>query len=185
MRICVFCASAQGLAESLLGSARVVGEAIGARGDTLVWGGGRTGLMGEVARAARAAGARTYGVIPEALTTTELADHDSDELHIVGTMRLRKDRMDQQADAFIVLPGGLGTLEELFEIWVLALLKYHHRPIVLVNVDGFYDPLLAWLDTMVQQGVARKHSLDHLIVVDDAADACPQIDAALAARDDA
>lgn len=164
--VCVYCSSTDGLDPRFVEQARRMGTLIGQRGDRLVWGGGRVGLMGEVARAARQAGAETFGVIPESMTDVEVADYEA-ELVITETMRQRKHRMDQEADAFVVLPGGFGTLEELAEVLVLRILKYHDRPIVIVNIDGFYDPLVQLFDHFVDHGVARRRYLDLVHVVED------------------
>lgn len=156
--ICVYCSSSNDLNPDWHALATDLGTLIGQHGDRLVWGGGRVGLMGDVARATREAGGQTFGVIPESMTDKEIADYDSTELVITKTMRERKQLMDEKADAFVVLPGGFGTLEELVEVHVLKILGYHNRPIVMVNPDGFYDPLRELFDHFVEQGMAKpKH----------------------------
>jgi uncharacterized protein (TIGR00730 family) len=125
-----------------------VGTRLAAEGYGLVSGGGRVSMMGAVARAARAGGAHTVGVIPAHLVPLEVADTDADELIVVDTMRDRKALMDARADAFIALPGGIGTLEELFEVWTWSQLGLQHKPCALLNVAGYYDHLLAFLDHM-------------------------------------
>jgi len=137
--VCVYCASSDGVAPSNLALAEEVGLAIAARGWTLVSGGGRRSMMGAVARGARAGGARTVGVIPRSMVEREWADHESDELLVTDTMRDRKSMMDAHADAFLTLPGGIGTLEELFEVWSSGVLDLHRKPVVLLDPDGHYN----------------------------------------------
>ncbi|GKT26276.1 TIGR00730 family Rossman fold protein [Acidovorax sp. SUPP3334] len=134
-------------------SAIATGEWIGRHGGQLVYGGGRSGLMGTVAEATRRAGGRVVGVIPQALVDKELANRDCDELHIVETMHERKAMMAERSNAFLALPGGIGTFEELFEVWTWRQLGYHDKPIGLLNVDGYYDGLLAFLQTSVASGL--------------------------------
>jgi len=165
--ICVFCASSRTLEERWLGLARTVGEELGRRGHTLVSGGGRVGMMGAVAAGARATGAHTVGVIPQSLVDREIADRDADELVITEDMFARKDVMIEKADAFLTLPGGLGTLDELFEVWITATLRSHAKPIVLLDADGFYSGLIDWLAGLVPQGFARAQGLDLLTVAAD------------------
>jgi len=132
--------------------AETVGQWIGQQGGQLVYGGGRTGLMGTVAAATRMAGGRVVGIIPKALVDRELANTFCDELHIVDTMHERKAMMGERADAFLALPGGLGTFEELFEIWTWRQLGYHDKPIGILNVAGYYDQLLGFLEQCVDEG---------------------------------
>ena len=142
-----------------------------ADGHALVSGGGRVSMMGAVARAARGGGAHTIGVIPAHLVPLEVADTDADELVVVDTMRERKRIMDERADAFLALPGGIGTLEELFEVWTAGSLGMHAKPVVVLDPDGFYDPLWAYLDTLRDRGFVRAAALDALVrvtTVDDA-----------------
>ena len=130
--------------------------------------------MGAVARAARAGGAATIGVIPEALVDLEMADHDADELIVTPDMRARKGEMDRRCDAFICLPGGLGTLEELLEIWVSHTLGMHAKPVVVLDPGGHYAPLWAYLEELRERGFVRQSALDVLVRVSD-------VDAAFAA----
>jgi uncharacterized protein (TIGR00730 family) len=160
--VCVFCASGPVAAEHLA-LAREVGAGIAARGWTLVSGGGRVGMMGEVARAARAGGAHTVGVIPTGLVDREVADDDADELVVVGGMRERKAEMDARCDAVVALPGGLGTLEELFETWTARYLGMHAKPVVLCDPGGHYDGLLAWVEGLTGTGFVSAGSLDALV----------------------
>src|SRR5262245_35246810 len=139
--ICVFCASSRRLETRWLDLAREVGRAIGRRKHTLVSGGGRVGMMGTVAEGARETGAHTLGIIPQSLVDLEVADMSADELAVTDGMASRKLLMIDKSDAFLVLPGGLGTLDELFEVWSTATLAMHHKPIVLLDTGGFYRDL--------------------------------------------
>jgi len=132
-----------------------VGTELGRRGHTLVSGGGALSCMGAVARAARAAGARTVGVIPAALLELEVGDREADELLVVDDMRTRKRLMDEQADGFLALPGGLGTLEELTEVWTARFLGLHDKPVVALDLHGLFAPLRAQVDLMVERGFVR------------------------------
>ena len=149
--ICVYCGSRPGERPEFRAAAEAVGRWIGEQRGQLVYGGGRTGLMGIVAEATRAAGGRVVGVIPQALVDKELANHASDELHVVDTMHERKAMMGERADAFVALPGGIGTFEELFEIWTWRQLGYHDKPVGILNVAGYYDGLLAFLAHSVRE----------------------------------
>jgi uncharacterized protein (TIGR00730 family) len=157
--VCVFCASSTRIAEPHLQLAADVGTALGRRRWTLVSGGGSVGSMGAVARAARAAGARTVGVIPRALVALEVADHDADELVVTEDMRTRKAAMDARCDAVLTLPGGLGTLEELFETWTAASLGLHTKPVVVLDPFGTYAGLRAYVDTLVEEHFVRSEAL--------------------------
>ncbi len=146
--LCVFCGSQAGASPTYAEAATAVGRALAGRGWTLVYGGGRVGLMGTLADAALAAGGKVIGVIPAALADRELAHEDLTGLEVVASMHERKARMSALADGFIALPGGIGTLEELFEVWTWSQLGIHPKPCGLLNVAGYYDPLLAFLDRM-------------------------------------
>ncbi len=158
--VCVYCGSRAGLNSRFTSAALEVGSWIGQHGGQLVYGGGKSGLMGVVADAALAAGARVVGVIPKALVEKELAHRGCSELHIVDSMHDRKRMMAQHADAFLALPGGIGTLEELFEVWTWRQLGYHDKPIGLLNVDGYYDKLLGFLDSAVERQFMGKWQMD-------------------------
>jgi uncharacterized protein (TIGR00730 family) len=158
----VYCASSTRIDPAYLELAGAVGAELARRGWGLVTGGGCISMMGAVARAARAGGGHTTGVIPRQLMTVEIADLDSDELVVVETMRLRKAEMDARADAFLALPGGIGTLEELFEVWTAASLGMHAKPVVVLDPDGFYAPLWQWLEQLVGTGFVRQPALDLL-----------------------
>jgi len=143
--LCVYCGSRPGADTAYLALAERVGEWIGRHQGQLVYGGGRSGLMGCVAQATLAAGGRVVGVIPKALVEREFANHDCTELHVVDNMHDRKRLMAERADAFLALPGGIGTFEELFEVWTWRQLGYHDKPIGLLNTAGYYDGLLSFL----------------------------------------
>jgi uncharacterized protein (TIGR00730 family) len=176
--VAVFCASSRRLAPGWLDLAREFGRALAARGHTLVSGGGRVGMMGAVAEGARAAGGHTLGVIPQALMDQEVADADADELVVTADMASRKTLMMDRADAFVVLPGGIGTLDELFEVWTTAALGLHDKMLVLVDADGFYTGMTDWLAGLAQKGFLPEHSLRLLRVVrhlDEALDAVESV----------
>ncbi|HEX4964543.1 MAG TPA: TIGR00730 family Rossman fold protein [Thermoanaerobaculia bacterium] len=154
-RICVFCGSNPGADPRYAEAAAGFGRALAGRGLTLVYGGGRVGLMGVVADATLAAGGRAIGVIPRSLATRELAHEGLTELKVVGSMHERKAAMAGLAGAFVALPGGIGTLEEWFEVWTWGQLGIHSKPCGLLNVAGYYDPLLSFLDHAVAQHFLR------------------------------
>ena len=141
MRVSVFCSSAPDIPKSSLDLAFGIGEAIGEQGWDLVWGGGKASMMGAVAKGARSKGAATIGVIPQPLINLEFEDKEATQMHVVSDMRTRKAKIEDLSDAFIALPGGIGTLEEFFEIWVGSYLKFHSKPIAVCDPVGFYDPL--------------------------------------------
>lgn len=150
--LCVYCGSRAGNSQEFTAIAAQVGTWIGKHGGQLVYGGGRNGLMGAVADATLAAGGRVIGVIPKALVDKEQAHNGCTELLIVETMHERKRIMAEHADAFLALPGGIGTLEEFFEVWTWRQLGYHDKPVGLLNMNGYYDSLLAFLQTSVSSG---------------------------------
>lgn len=153
--LCVFCGSSPGFDPVHGEAARALGGALGQAGIDLIYGGGRVGLMGIVADAAMAAGSRAIGVIPKALADLEVAHEGLTELHIVGSMHARKAMMADLSDGFIALSGGIGTFEELFEIWTWGQLGDHAKPVALLNIAGFYDKLTAFLDDVVTAGFLR------------------------------
>ena len=177
--ICVFCSSSERIARRHIQLAADVGAEIARRGHSLVSGGGRVSSMGAVARAARAGGATTVGVIPEALVDLEVADHDADELVVTPDMRARKGEMDRRCDAFLCLPGGLGTLEELLEIWVSHTLGLHAKPIVVLDPDSVFAPLRAQVDSLVDAGFVRAPARGALRWAATPAEALDLIDAGL------
>lgn len=145
--LCVYCGSRRGDDPAYAEAAKAVGHWIGAHGGQLVYGGGNNGLMGVVANATLAVGGRVVGYIPRALVEREFAHTGCTELHVVETMHERKHCMAERADAFLALAGGLGTFEELFEVWTLRQLGYHNKPLGLLNTAGYYDGLLDFLHT--------------------------------------
>jgi uncharacterized protein (TIGR00730 family) len=150
--LCVYCGSRLGESGSYKQAALTVGQWIGERNGQLVYGGGNSGLMGVVASATQQAGGQVVGVIPRSLAEKELARDDCDEFYLVDTMHQRKHMMAERADAFLALPGGIGTFEEFFEVWTWRQLGYHNKPIGLLNVDGYFDGLLAFMQNTVSQG---------------------------------
>jgi uncharacterized protein (TIGR00730 family) len=169
--VCVYCGSIEGLPQHYLELASEVGRQIAGRGWQLVSGGGRAAMMGRLGTAARAGGARTVGVIPQALIDLEWADHDSDELLVVDTMRERKALMEAHANAFLALPGGVGTMEELFEVWTAGYLGMHTKPVVLLDPDGHYAGLLDWVREIGGRGFVRPEAISRLVVATDVAEA--------------
>jgi len=166
-RICVFCGSSFGNSPAFREQAARVGATLARRKIGLVYGGGRVGLMGVVADAALAAGGEVVGVIPEVLSTAEVAHSGLTELHVVADMHQRKALMAEKSDAFLTLPGGIGTYEEFFEILSWAGLGIHRKPIGLLNVEGYFDPLLALLEFGADAGFVRRRFLDPLVVSTD------------------
>jgi hypothetical protein len=155
MRVSVFCSSAPDIPTTSLDLAFNIGKAIGEQGWDLVWGGGRSSMMGQVAKGARSVGAKTIGVIPEPLINLEFEDKDATHMHVVKNMRDRKAKIEDLADAFIALPGGIGTLEEFFEIWVGSYLKFHQKPIAICDPTGVYEPLREALNHLAQQNFMK------------------------------
>ena len=177
--VCVFCASSTRIDAAYVDVAAQVGTELARRGHSLVSGGGDLSMMGAVARAARAGGARTTGVIPEALLAKEVGDRAADELLVVDDMRTRKGLMDERSDAFLSLPGGLGTLEELIEVWVARSLGMHAKPVVLLDVDGLYAPLRAQVDLLLERGFARPEAAEVLVWTSTVAEALDAVEAGL------
>ncbi len=166
LHVCVFCGSSMGSRPSYAEAARRVGETLAKNDRGLVYGGGRVGLMGVVADAALAAGGRVVGVIPNALATREVAHDGLTELHLVAGMHERKALMAARSAAFLALPGGFGTFEELFEVITWSILGFHNKPVGLLNVDHYYDPLIAMLDHAMAEGFLKR-AHHGLIVVSD------------------
>lgn len=158
--ICVYCGSRSGVAAAFVHAAREVGHWIGSRGGQLVYGGGNAGLMGVVADATLAAGGTVIGVIPQALVDKEFAKRDCTELHVVDSMHDRKRLMAERAGAFLALAGGIGTLEELFEAWTWRQLGYHAKPVGILDTDGYYGPMLAFLRSSVTHGFMNDWQMD-------------------------
>jgi uncharacterized protein (TIGR00730 family) len=164
--ICVFCGSAPGTNPIYASAARELGRELALRELGLVYGGGRVGLMGEVATASLASGGKVLGVIPQSLSTKEIALEECTELIVVATMHERKALMADRSDAFVALPGGYGTCDELFEILTWAQLGIHRKPVGVLNVNGFFTGLLDWLDYISNEGLLKPKHRDLLIVAD-------------------
>ena len=161
--IAVFCASADGAHVCYRATAEALGRTLAQRDIGLIYGGAKVGLMCAAAEAALAAGGKVIGVIPEVLVDLEVAHQGITELHITDTMHTRKALMGQRADAFIALPGGFGTFEELFEVLAWHTLKLHQKPILLLNINGFYDKLLSFLDHCVDEGLLKAKNREVLL----------------------
>lgn len=176
-RICVYCGSSFGNNPIYTMQAKVLGAVIAMRGDELVYGGGKVGLMGVLADAALAAGGSVIGIMPQFLVDKEIAHRGLTELRVVDTMHNRKEMMMRVADAIIALPGGWGTYDELAEAVTWAQLGLHDKPLGLLNVSGFFDPLIAQMDHAIAEGFVRPAHRDLLIVEDDIANLLARIDA--------
>jgi uncharacterized protein (TIGR00730 family) len=161
--IAVFCGSAFGTDEIFTKTAEEVGKTIAQQGKTLVYGGGRSGLMGVIADSALNAGGKVIGVIPEVLVNKELAHPNLTELYVVKDMHERKTKMSELADAFVAIPGGAGTLEEIFEQWTWAQLGIHLKPCAFLNVDGFYDDLIKFIEVTANKGFTHPRFSEALI----------------------
>jgi uncharacterized protein (TIGR00730 family) len=166
-RLAVFCASTPGADPALLDAAAEVGRGLAARRIGLVYGGGGGGLMGAVSQGALDGGGEVIGVIPGFMVDREWGRHDLTELHVVGSMHERKAMMADRADAFLALPGGLGTLEELFEVWTWRQIDLHSKPLGLLDLGGFWQPLVRALESLVASGFVREASLAELVVETD------------------
>ncbi|WP_332747098.1 TIGR00730 family Rossman fold protein [Hydrogenophaga sp.] len=173
--ICVYCGSRPGASPAFADAARAVGQWIGQHGGQLVYGGGRNGLMGIVADATMAAGGQVVGIIPKALVEREWAHQGCTELHVVDNMHERKRLMADKADAFLALPGGIGTFEEFFEAWTWRQLGYHDKPVGLLNVAGYYDGLMAFMRSSVEQQFMGDAQLDLIRVDADMATLLPEL----------
>jgi uncharacterized protein (TIGR00730 family) len=170
-RVAVYCGSADGNDPSFLAEARALGRAIAAAGLGMVYGGASVGLMGAVADAAMAGGAEVIGVLPQVLAGSEVAHGGLTRLEVVATMHERKARMVALADAFLILPGGYGTLDEMLEIVTWAQLRIHAKPCVLINTAGYWNGLLEFLDSAVEAGFLKQGNRDLLLVAGDAEEA--------------
>ena len=164
--ICVYCGSNAGKDPAFIAAADRLGEVLALRGIGMVYGGGQVGLMGRIADATLAAGGRVVGVIPEFLALKEIAHMGLSELHVVRSMHARKAKMVKLSQAFIAMPGGIGTMEEMFEVWTWAQLGQHRHPVGLLNVNGYYDELVVFLDKMTDQGFLSPEHRGALIVSD-------------------
>jgi uncharacterized protein (TIGR00730 family) len=173
--IAVFCASANGANPVYRAAAEELGRALATRNIGLIYGGSNVGLMKAVAESALAADGKVVGVIPEVLVDLEVAHHGITELHITSSMHTRKALIGENADAFIALPGGFGTFEELFEVLAWYTLKIHEKPILLLNTNGFYDKLLIFLDHCVAEGMLKPRNREVLLVANTVEDALAQL----------
>jgi uncharacterized protein (TIGR00730 family) len=168
MRLCVFCGSSFGARATYRAGAEAFGALLAQRQIELVYGGAQAGLMGALADAVLAGGGRVTGVMPEALAGRELAHRGLTDLRVVGSMHERKALMASLSDGFVALPGGIGTLEELFEVWTWSQLGLHAKPCALLDIDGFYRGLAAFMDHVVEQGFLKSKQRQALIVEADA-----------------
>lgn len=180
--LCVYCGSRPGADPRFAEAAAEVGRWIGAHGGQLVYGGGNNGLMGVLATAALEAGARVVGVIPHSMVEREWAKRDCTELHVVDNMHQRKSMMAERADAFLALPGGLGTFEEFFEVWTWRMLNFHTKPVGLLDFDGYYQHLLRFLQHSVRSGFMNEWQMDVLTVGDDPATLLPKLVAGIGGK---
>jgi uncharacterized protein (TIGR00730 family) len=168
-RVCVFCGSSMGTRPAFADAAGRMGRLLAERGLGMVYGGGNVGLMGVAANAALQAGGEVIGVIPEALMRMEVGHLDLTELHVVESMHERKAKMADLSDAFVALPGGIGTMEELFEVWTWGQLGLHAKPLGFLDVAGYYDPLHTFLDHMAAEGFLRERHREMVAVESDPA----------------
>jgi uncharacterized protein (TIGR00730 family) len=174
-RVCVFCGSSNGTRPEYLAEAVALGRLLGEAGLGLVYGGAQIGLMGALADAALASGSQVIGVIPSALAGVEVAHPRLTSIHFVGTMHERKALMAQEADAFVALPGGFGTMDEFFEILTWAQLGIHAKPCVMVNTGGYYDQLLGFLEFAVEEGFIKRENRAYINVANDAGEALQRL----------
>ena len=182
--VCVYCGSRMGSKPSFEALADDLGKRIAGDGMSLVYGAGSIGLMGVVARAARDAGAPVIGIIPEHLDAVEITQDGLTELHVTQNMHDRKKMMFDRSDAFVVLPGGLGTLDETFEIMTWAQLSLHRKPIILINHEGYWTPFVELVNNVVEAGFAAPENADLITVVDTAEEAIEVLRAASCATED-
>ena len=182
-RLAVYCGSSMGVDPAFSDTAQTLGVEMAARGIDLVYGGGRLGLMGVVADAVLAGGGKVYGVIPQALTDLEVAHQGLTELHTVTSMHERKAKMTELTDAFVALPGGIGTFDELFEAWTWNALGYHAKPFALLNVNGFWDGMIEFLDHVTASGFMSPARRAHLLVGQSIGEAIDLLDSALTASE--
>ena len=173
--VAIFCASSNGTNPIYRDAATELGLALARRNIGIIYGGANVGLMQALAEASLAAGARVVGVIPEVLVDLEVAHERLTELHVTTTMHTRKAMMNDLADAFLILPGGFGTFEEMFEVLAWQTLRLHQKPIVLININGFYDKLLGFLDHCVTEGLLKPRNREILLVANSVEDALAQL----------
>ena len=180
-RVAVYCGSAAGCRPEFAEATRATAQAMVSRGVDLVYGGGRLGCMGIIADSVLASGGRVYGVIPKALVNLEVAHNGVTELHTVETMHERKAKMTDLADAFLALPGGIGTLDELFEAWSWNALGYHKKPLCLLNVGGFWNGMIQFMDHATANGFLSDNRRSQLLVATTPEEALDLLDEAAAA----
>jgi uncharacterized protein (TIGR00730 family) len=180
-RLAVYCGSAAGSTQVFADATRATAAAMAGRGVDLVYGGGKLGLMGLIADSVLAAGGHVYGVIPQALVDIEVAHRGLTELHTVANMHERKAKMTDLADAFLALPGGIGTLDELFEAWSWNALGYHKKPFCLLNVEGYWDGMIEFIDHATQSGFLSAQRREQLLVAASPEEALDLLDEAAAA----
>ena len=180
LRLCVYCGSRDGSRPAYLQAAERIGTSIGRRGWHMVYGGGRVGLMGRVADAALAAGASVTGVIPESLMRREVGHMQLTELQVVDTMHQRKQTMFQRSDAFAILPGGPGTLDETFEILTWRQIRLHDKPVVICNLGGYWNKLIELIEMIIAEKYVRPDFRDFYTVVDRIEEILPAVEAARA-----
>jgi uncharacterized protein (TIGR00730 family) len=173
--VAVYCGSSPGSSPAFRVAAEALGHTLAQANCTLVYGGSHAGLMGAVADAALAAGGKVIGIIPDALVSREVAHRGLSELQVVGSMHERKARMAELSEAFVALPGGIGTLDEIVEMFTWTQLGIHRKPCAFLNIGGYYDNLLAFLHTMVAQGFLRQAQVDQLVVVERVEDLLPRL----------
>ena len=176
--VAVYCGSSPGSNPAFRQAAEALGRTLAQADCTLVYGGSHAGLMGAVADAALAGGGKVIGIIPDALVSREVAHRGLSELQVVGSMHERKARMAELSEAFVALPGGIGTLDEIVEMFTWTQLGIHRKPCAFLNIGGYYDSLLAFLHTMVAQGFLRQAQIDQLVVVERVEDLLPRLAAA-------
>lgn len=167
-RVCVYCGSSSGSRPEYRAAAEHLGRRLAERGLGLVYGGGNVGLMGVLANAVMAAGGEVVGVIPEALLAWEVGHRDVTRLHVVGSMHERKALMADLSDAFMALPGGIGTMEEMFETWTWGQLGYHRKPLALLDVAGYFGKLTGFIDLMVEEGFLQAQHREFIHIGTDA-----------------
>jgi hypothetical protein len=182
-RLAVYCGSSMGADPAFADTARALGHEMAGRGIDLVYGGGRLGLMGVVADSVLAGGGRVYGVIPQALTDLEVAHRGLTELYTVTSMHERKAKMTELTDAFVALPGGIGTFDELFEAWTWNALGYHAKPFALLNVNGFWDEMIGFLDKVTAKGFMSPARRAQLLVAESIREAIELLDSAAGATE--
>ena len=176
--LCVFCGSSPGASPAYAAAAVALGAELAARGTILVYGGGKVGIMGKLADACLAGGGQVIGVIPQHLWDREVGHTGVTRMHVVASMHERKARMAELADAFLALPGGIGTMEEFFEVWTWGQLGLHAKPLGLLNAGGYFDPLIRFLDHMVDEGFLRPDQRDVVLVGEDVAALLDRLSAA-------